>query len=50
MAECDGIDKDNIGIDLEAREATIYTDPDKFNVDDALAKLEAANFPATVKP
>ena len=45
----DGVDAESIGIDLEAREATIYTDEAKFDLDSALAKLEATGYPATVK-
>ena len=49
MAECDGVDKESINTDIEKREVTIYTDPDKFDLDGALAKLDGEGFPASVK-
>ena len=49
LAECEGVHDESIETDINEREATIYTDPEKFDLDNTLAKLEEINFPATVK-
>lgn len=49
LAGCEGVDKESINTDIENREVTIYTDPDNFDMDGALAKLDGEGFPASVK-